>query len=255
MKKTIVLLISLFAISNALACSCKSVDFMQRFQTAKFIAKVKIISVYKDKTDTDYLTAKIEVIELFKGSKISTIKVRQNGCALFVSSNEVWLLFADDNIGKYLGVDECSGCSRIEKIGKNADELDIYFDRFVKRRLAMLEYLKVNKIQNSNPHNLGFGYISNDNYKSIKGYSLKQAFAIYEIEVSKNLSVKSITPIVSFDNTELSQKIMKRLKNLRVGKRDVKSIKQPTKLLLAFYYSPAENGKKSVVSISDEIWN
>ncbi|WP_264521364.1 hypothetical protein [Flavobacterium sp. N1994] len=253
MRKTLILLILQLVISNAFACSCKSLDFIQRFQTSEFIARAKIISIKDDKANSQYSIATIQILELFKGSKVTSIRVSKVSCPLSLNINTVWLLYASEEKGKYLETNGCSGSWQIEKIAKNSSETDIFFDRLIHRQLEMLRYLKKYKIQNENPYRLEFGFYS-DCYKSFKGYLLKKTYAIYEVEISKNLSVKNIKEIRTFENKELSLKIVNCMhKNLIAFKRDIKSIQKPIKLLIAFYYFPAENGKKSSISISDEI--
>ena len=249
MRKTISTFFFLLVIANGFACSCRPIDFMQRFQFSKFVARAKIISIIEDKSDPDYSIATIQILELFKGSKISSIKVSRGGCALFINANTVWQIFALEKKGKYFAINGCSGCFEIGKKVNKDSYPTITFKH--NRQLAMLKCLKSHKIQNSNPNYLEFGYDS-DCFKSFKGYSLKQTFAIYEIEVSENLAVKKIKPVITFENKNLSKKIMNCMsKDLAVFNRDVKKIKKPIKLLLAFYFFPGEKGNKGDISITD----
>jgi len=66
-------LIALFFISNAgFACVCVSNTLLNDFQHSDFVAKVKVLKVSEATADGEFQDATIEVLELYKGNKITT---------------------------------------------------------------------------------------------------------------------------------------------------------------------------------------
>ena len=72
--KSFILITSFFICNTSFACECIKDILVHNFQKSAFVAKVKILKVSKPTADGEYQDATIEVLELYKGKKITTIK-------------------------------------------------------------------------------------------------------------------------------------------------------------------------------------
>ena len=256
MKKTI--LISFLFITNyVFSCQCMSTKLIDRYQKSEFIAKVKVTKVSEYNAENYYQNAEIEIINLFKGSKINNIKISNNlrsSCGLYVPENSVWLIFAQiDNNGN-LSFGYCSGSKQIDKsmISKEYPNAEKNRKKSIELKLSVLKFLSSQNIEYTNEYNLRLTY-SKACENDFKGYELqKTKFAVYEITIEKDLTISTIKPLQEFDNKQLSEEILKCMKeNLKVDNRKIFEIDNQTKVGMIFYYYEADKEYKSFISESD----
>ena len=256
MKKAI--LISFLLIANySFSCECSIVKLIDRFQKSEFIAKVKIIKVSEYNAENYYQNAEIEIIDLFKGSKINNIKISNNlrsSCGLYVPENSVWLIFAQiDNNGN-LSFGYCSGSKQIDKnmVSKEYPNAEKNRKNSIERKLSVLKFLSSQNTKNTNEYNLILTY-SKACENDFKGYEVqKTKFAVYEITIEKDLTISTIEPLQEFDNKQLSEEILKCMKeNLKVDNRKISEIDNPTKVGMIYYYYEAGKEYKSFISEFD----
>ena len=74
--KSFILIVSFFIGSTSFACECIQDILVHNFQKSAFVAKIKILKVSKPTADGEYQDATIEVLELYKGKKLTTIKIQ-----------------------------------------------------------------------------------------------------------------------------------------------------------------------------------
>ncbi len=230
---------------------------IDRFQKSEFIAKVKVKRVSEYKLENYYQNADIEIIDLFKGSKIKSIKIIsdfQSSCGLYVPENSVWLIFAQIDSKGNLSFGHCSGSIQIDKnmTSKEYPNAEKNRKKSIERKLSALKFLSSQNIKNTNEYNLSLTYTKaceND----FKGYDApKTKFAVYEITIEKDLKISKIKPLQEFDSRQLSDEIMKCLnENLKVDNRKIFEIKNITKVIMIYYYYEAEEEYKSFISERD----
>lgn len=256
MKKTI--LISFLLIANyTFSCECSIVKLIDRYQKSDFIAKVKVtkVSEYNDKNY--YQNAEIEIIDLFKGSKINNIKISSNlrsSCGLYVPENSIWLIFAQIDSKGNLSFGYCSGSIQIDKnmISKEYPNAEKNRKNSIERKLSVLKFLSSQNTENTNEYDLKLTY-SKACENDFKGYEVQKIkFAVYEITIEKDLTISKIEPLQEFDNKQLSEEILKCMKeNLKVDNRKISGIPNTTKIEKILYYYEAEKEYKSFVGEYD----
>ena len=256
MKKTILILF-LFITNYVFSCECMTTKLIDRYQKSEFIAKVKVIKVSEYNAENYYQNADIEIIELFKGNKINNIKISSNirsSCGLYVPENSVWLIFAQiDNKGN-LSFGYCSGSIQIDKnmISKEYPNAEINRKKSIELKLSVLKFLSSQNLKNTNEYNLRLTY-SKACDNDFKGYEVQKIkFAVYEITIEKDLTISKIEPLQEFDNKQLSEEILKCMKeNLKVDNRKISVIQNTTKIGKIFYYYEADKEYKSFIGEFD----
>lgn len=256
MKK--IILISFLLIANyAFSCECSIVKLIDRYQKSDFIAKVKVIRVSEYNAKNYYQNAEVEIIDLFKGSKINNIKISsdlRSSCGLYVPENSVWLIFAQiDNNGN-LSFGYCSGSIQLDRnmISKEYPNAEKNIKKSIELKLSVLKFLSSQNITNTNEYNLRLTY-SKACENDLKGYEIQKIkFAVYEITIEKDLTISKIESLQEFENKQLSEEILKCMKeNLKVDNRKISEISKTTKIGKIFYYYEAENEYKSFVGEYD----
>lgn len=256
MKNTI--FISFLFITNyVFSCQCMTLKLIDRFQKADFIAEVKIIKVSEYNSENYYQSADVEIIELFKGSRINNIKISNNlrsSCGLFVPENSVWLIYAQTDHNGNLSFGYCSGSIQIDKIviSKKYPNAEKNRKKSIEQKLSVLKFLSAQKIKTINEYNLRLTY-SKACENDFKGYEVhKIKFAIYEVYIEKDLTISKIEPLQEFDNKQLSEEILRCMKeNLKVDNRKISKILDTTKIEMIFYYYESDKGYKSFISEFD----
>ena len=256
MKKIILISILLIA-NNVFACQCSITKLIDRFHKSEFIAKVKVIKVSEYNAENYYQNAEIEIIDLYKGSKINNIKISNNlqsSCGLYVPENSVWLIFAQIDSNGNLSFGYCSGSIQIDKtmISEKYPNAEKNRKKSIERKLSVLKFLSVKNTQNENKYNLRL-YYSKECANDFKGYEVnKSKFAIYEITIEKDLRISNIKPLQEFDNKELSKEIIKCMnENLKVDNRKISEIPNSSKITIIYYYYEAEKQDKSFIGEFD----
>lgn len=256
MKKTLLIILFYFFSNSAFSCVCDGANLIENFQRSEFVAKVKILKITNIENDFDYQNAEIEVLELYKGEKIKTIKINyaiNSSCALYVPENSIWLVFAS-TYNEKLSFGYCSGSQQIDK----KFNLDKYpnaqknNNESIQRRLSILEILKENKIKFPNENNLTT-FNSKKCESDFKGFEVKNnKIALYEIKVNRELKIKKVKALKEFDNVDLSKEILKCLyENTLINNKYIKKIPKKAKFYIAYYYYEKGKEYKSFISEFD----
>jgi hypothetical protein len=241
------LFLIIFSISSKLfACECVAVNFDVRYQTSDFIATAKILSVSDVEENSDYRKIEIEILELYKGNHVTYLKElspRLKGCGIFTPKNTIWLIFATYDRNGTLNFALCSGSMQIDSIPDHS--WDPNYKQFIKskiqRTLEILTYLKSLKLSNINEHGLVIDVPLKCIYYLGGHEANKQRFAVYEISVSKNLSITKVKTLKTFDNKELSQNLLACIKNeAKVNTEKLKEIPFKSKVIVIYFYHPGE---------------
>lgn len=255
--RLLILLLSFLITSTCFACECVMMPLVYHVQKSDFIAKVKVLKVSEPTVDGQYQDAQIEILELFKGKKISTIRVWANlktDCDLRVSENSTWLIFAQNNSAGFLRFDLCSGSLQLDRNFKSREYPNAQnnWTKSIERKLSVLRYLKSNHLTAPNEYDLALESIEKK-YEDLRGYSvLKDKFSVYQITVEKNLSISKVKALKEFDNKALSDSLLSYLKvNKKVNSHKVSGIKKRTKLIIIYYYYDADEKNKSFISRND----
>ena len=118
-------------------------------------------------------------------------------------------------------------------------------------KLEVLEYIKRKKHTIDNKFKL-----IPTNYRlcldDLKGFEEKNRFALYQVIVNRDLSIKNIKVIKRFNNKDLSKKLTGCLQdNMKISAQNMKVIPEKAKMMIIYFYYSAENNNQSFVSIWD----
>ena len=230
--------------------------------TAKsdFIATAKVLKVSEDTVNMRYLNIEIEILELFKGPKIQTLKLYNNSpssCGLFTPEYTSWLIFASKNKQGVLSFGYCSGSEQLDKkfnpkiyTPEEQVKAKAHHDEALDFKLEVLRYLRINNINPVNKYNLNTFFIS-DCLKELKEFVVNnEPFAFYELTVEKDLKVSQIRSIKAFDNEELNLKLRHCIREgITMWKSATeKSIPEPTNVILGIYYNVKKDGSSRFIA-------
>ena len=256
MKQIFIFFIIIFYSNLAFSCVCGQSKLIDRFQKSEFVAKVKLLKVKNIENDFEYQNAEIEILELYKGEKLKTIKIHaalNSSCSLYVPENSTWLIFAQ----MYNGVLSFGYCSGSKQIDRNLNSKEYpnaqkNYNESIERKLLVLKNLKKYNIQKSNEFDLKISY-SKPCQNDFKSFEVnKEKIAIYEIDVNRDLSIKKVKALREFDNPKLSKEILTCLsENIKVDTKKIKQISKRTKIIIVYYYYPAEDKNQSFISDID----
>ena len=255
--KSFILIVSFFISSTSFACECIKDILVHNFQKSAFVAKVKILKVSKPTADGEYQDATIEVLELYKGKKITTIKIQSSlntDCNLIVDENTNWLVFAQINRSGILQFDLCSGSMQLDRKMNSIDypNAQANYIKEINQKIAVLQYFKLKHISDLNKYDLHLKYNDrlHDLFKGYEGESQKNA--VYQLTVEKDLSISKVKALKEFDNQKLSKALLAYLKEkAKVNTRNISAIKKRTQLILVYYFYPAEKEYQSFISEFD----
>jgi len=255
--KSFILIVSFFICSTSFACECIKDILVHNFQKSAFVAKVKILKVSKPTADGEYQDASIEVLELYKGKKITTIKIQSSlntDCNLMVSENTNWLVFAQINRSGVLQFDLCSGSMQLDRKMSSIDypNAQANYIKEINQKIAVLKFFKSQHIAQPNEYNLYLKY--NERLRELfKGYEGEsQKNAVYQLTVEKDLSISTVKALKEFDNQKLSKALLAYLKEkAKVNTRNISAIKKRTQLIVVYYFYPAEEEYQSFISEFD----
>ena len=252
MKQIIVIILILTSLQSH-ACSCEPLYMTEKYQNSDFIATAKILSVEPNPTDKQTHFIEIEILNLFKGSRVTKLLLNSrlnSSCAFMVSVNSTWLLFAKKDSQGFLMFSYCSNCEQIDKYANQP----AYQERHIKkinRKLDFLNFIKKNQLVVEDKYNLTLHHANLDT-DSLRGFDEKESLAVFEVIISSNLSIKSVSVIKPFSNSKLSQRIVECLSNNSViGKRKETSIPEETKIILAYFYYASDGKYPSFVTQFD----
>ncbi|MDB5201304.1 MAG: hypothetical protein JWQ27_713 [Ferruginibacter sp.] len=251
--KKLLLVVCIISTLNVFACECIEIPVFQRYQQADFIATVNVLRTYPDKDNADYLNADIAVVDLFKGKQISVLKLgeQKTNCGIILPPDTKWLIFASyDKMGK-LQINACSGS--VQMSGMLDDPrypgLNLKLEKKIAATISVLQFLERNAAKQNNPYLLQAGKTDSCRLIGNKTNAKERSFAAFEIRVNADLSVNKIKTLKSFDDKKLSATLSKCLeKNIQIRKPGTSIPKHKSRLLLFYFYYPAEGEHKSFVS-------
>jgi len=255
--KSFILVASFFICSTSFACECIKDILVHNFQKSAFVAKIKILKVSAPTADGEYQDANIEVLELYKGKKIRTIKIQASlntDCNLMVGENTNWLVFAQTNRSGILQFDLCSGSMQLDRKMNSIDypNAQTNYIKEINNKIAVLQFFKLKHITDLNEYDLHLKYNErlHDLFKGYEGESQKNA--VYQLTVEKDLSISKIKALKEFDNQKLSKALLAYLKEkAKLNTRNISAIKKRTKLIVVYYFYPAEKEYQSFISEFD----
>ena len=262
MKQILLIFILNICSSTSYACSCLTPPMIESFQSADFVARIKINKVIPDPTNSDSHLLTIEILELFKGDSTTKIVLSSRlntSCAFMVNAQTEWILFANRNPKNELIFGMCNNYFEINRIPSSKDSIEnqrLFFNytNSLNRKLAMLRLLKSKQIYPLNEYKLNI-YIPKEFQEQLRGYSLPEAsVALYKISVNTDLTIHSVKSIQSFLNKKLRKKMEKLIvQEIKIKNRNksLTELPNPTELILGFYYYGQEGIYQSFISNFD----
>ncbi|SMC88540.1 hypothetical protein [Pedobacter africanus] len=251
--KLIIVLILLLASAKTFACSCAPSLLTDNFQRSQFVAKAKILKVTPDPTNENYHDAEIELLTLYKGERLKKIKIHSvmnTSCAFLPSEKSTWIIFASVWEGK-LSFGACSGSL---ELGRTFDAVaypnaNKNYSRSIELKQQVIAYLQKHNILNPNP--FGF-HVYNEQLKLLKGYKNKNRFAVFQLEVNKDLSITDLKLLQGFQNRALNKAVVSNVKeNLKLRNTSGKPVLKPVRMVVFCYFYEQEDTHQSFLSFFD----
>ncbi len=249
MKNIISLIVLLWSLNMA-ACQCMSTGLMNQLGQATFAAKVKILKINLS-TNLNYLDADIEILELYKGQRTTTIKIHNTSdsmCKITPAEGEVWLMLTP----VWEGISSAMYCSGSVQIDKDFTPFKDQYPnaalnhaQSINKKLSVLSYLKQHSIQVNNKFDLLVNFSCD-----ISGQETTEEFALYRLTIKKDLSIKEIVNLKNFANPSLSETITKCLltsATIAIFKKE-KVIPEDHEIILALYFYPGDGENKGFIS-------
>jgi len=229
---------------------CGVFSFTEHFENADYVAIGKILKVYPNESNEEIYKADIQVVNLIKGPKISSIYVygRSDGklggsCSIYTPEGKEYIFFAKKNKDGRIVFGECSGTRDLDYVKERTAYI-----------LKALEILKdKGKDFTGHPPVINFSALSST-LEEYKGVPMKEKFALYEVGFHENLKVKAVKILKGF-GTEVDQKIVTSLLQSTGWKiqfsKDQFTVPKGTKKLIGVYYYEADDENPSFLSELD----
>ena len=235
---------------------------IESYQSADFVARIKINKVIPDPTNSNNHLLSIEILELFKGDSTTKIVLNSSlntSCAFMVNEQTEWILFAHKNPKNELIFGMCNNYFEINRIPSSKDSIENQrlfsnYTNSLNRKLTMLRLLKSKQINPTNEFNLNI-YISKEFQEQLRGYSLPEAsIALYKISLNTDLTIHSVKAIQPFLNKKLRKKMehlfVQEIK-IKIRNKTLNELPNSTELILGFYYYGQEGTNQSFISKFD----
>lgn len=263
--KRVLLLLLLLSAKQMLACSCVVTPLESRIASADFAALARIVQVSPDTENENQHDLRIEIISLYKGEKVSSLKLRSmlnTSCAFYTPENTTWLLFANRNADGDLSFGFCSGAMQLDREfpdnvhlenGITAEELESNYRQTYERKLEVLEYMRDKGIEPENEFGVRVRFPA-ECLENLKGRKSNTRFALYRVRVNPDLSVDRVSAVKKFDNPKITQALRrcfkKGLEVLPANRKEGKKIPRKTEVFMILYQVPSEEGEDAFVSRS-----
>lgn len=243
------LLIMLFPVASY-ACSCGNVGVVDDFQQSGFVAKAKIIRITPDPASRDHHDAVIEIITLYKGEHLSKIKIESSlnsSCRFLPLENSTWIIFARGLQGM-LSFGFCSGSLNISPTIDAVQYPDAAerSESWIKRTEGVLSFLSEHRIFNPNPSRL---FALNTEIKSLKGYTNKNSFAVFQVDVNSDFSIAAIKQLKKFQNGKLNKLVFNSMNTdltfILLGRMP---LAKPARAILFCFFYPEDGSRQSCLS-------
>ncbi|GHB85094.1 hypothetical protein [Persicitalea jodogahamensis] len=254
MKKILGLFFALWSF-QASGCHCSYPILAENYQSSGYVALVRIMKATPDPESDSYLNVEIEQLNLYKGKGTPTLKINtmaNTSCAFSLPEGSTWLVFAKLDQKGIPGFGPCSGSQQLDRFDPIQHPKAASNDKkSIELKLATLDFIKKKNLDSFNPYHLTLFSLGGCD-ENIKGYENQRRFAVYEIDVSEDLSIKKITALQEFNNAELAQRLLECLrKNTRINNTNTKGIPTKTKMFVIYYHYPAEGNDPSFVGKFD----
>ncbi|GGC75384.1 hypothetical protein GCM10011387_31360 [Pedobacter quisquiliarum] len=237
----------------ALACDCSFSTITRNFENARFVAKVRLLDIRPDATNEEYHDADIQILDVYKGPRLSTIKIHSNlnsSCAFLPKVNSTWIVFADEFQGK-LSFHYCSGSVDLTRRITDPEypNADRNFKKEMKMKAQVLNFFYKQRIVKLNAEGLN---VSPQGLELIKGYRNNNRFAVFQVDVNNNLSITKVSSLKKFQNRNLQKAVLRSLEQAAVGVDVADRLNQntPTPVILVLYFYDDGKSDKSFVSMS-----
>ncbi len=246
MIKYLFTVVLLFFGAKSFACDCAFNEPVHGFSTEEFVGHIKITKVYPNEGKSSVYKADIELLELFKGSKINSIFVRGRSdgkigtsCDVFYPEGSELVVTASRNSSGQLVFGMCSFIIDLNAEGRsNQINLDVI--------------RTISKWDNTYSSNLEY-FISSefaDLLESKKGLQLKEKFALFEVKFNDEQLPIEVNMIKGFDDS-VDAEIVETLSNCTYKLRTFGADKPSSdsiKIVVPVYFYPEERGNRSFVS-------
>ncbi|PNQ75166.1 hypothetical protein C1T31_03250 [Hanstruepera neustonica] len=252
--KNILTILFIICIQQVYACVCRTVPLIDRIESSDFIAKAKILKVTADDENNSFHNIEIEIIDIFKGENLSKLKIYSalnSSCGFFTPENTTWLIFAKKDENGILSFGYCSGAKQIDR-KFNSDRYPNAqkgYSRSIEQKIELLEFIKQKNIDPKNEFKLQIT-ATNGCLKEFRGIEVKnEPFALYELTINNDLSIKNIKPLKEFDNSKLKSDLLKCIsKSIKVHRKNKQiEIERQTKIIFALYYYPSGEDYESFI--------
>ena len=235
---------------------CMPAKFAEKYIQSDFVARVKIVKVYKNEGNDQFYKSDLLIRELYKGNNITSIDIegssipdeRRGSCGLFFPTNTELIIYATKKSDETYIFDSCSGTVKITgRYTSEQRELDML------NSLKSLHYNHTDKIWFFKKQ--GF----DQELASFNGVQSNKVYGLYEITFSSGLVVKSVRLVSGFSN-EIDDKLIRILKDSEWATSIYDSsastviknhVPDNSKHLVGFYFYPPEKGYESFVSEYD----
>lgn len=250
MKVKVIYFLSLFLFPIAsFACKCLNRGVVNDFQTSEFVATARILEISPDLADADYHNAVIQIINLYKGERLTKIKIASRlntSCSFLPGKNSSWIIFAQREQGK-LSFGLCSGSINIDRTVDNTKypSADNNHKDMIAIKEGAIAFLNKNRIFNPNPSALS---AYNAEIESFKGYRNKNSFAVFEVDVNSDHSIAGIKQLKKFQNMKLNRLVFR---SMRTNLKLYGKTKQSGKLILFCFFYQEKGRRQSFLSFSD----
>lgn len=247
MKYLLTLLILLLG-NQAFACRCSFPSLIDGFTSGDFVGRIKIIKVYPNHDNEELYKADVEILEYFKGPKITSILIagRSDGkigssCAVFYpEGSDLLVVAATDRDGKL-------------RFGMCSFKID--FKNNYRSDLRNLEVIRAMSAYDST-FTEKFNSIISSNFSEFletrKGITLNEKFALFEVTLDDRVNPSQVKVVKGFDSI-LDDEIINELLNstwkIKFHRSDYE-IEGVIKVIVPVYYYPKQDEYDSFISIN-----
>ncbi|SFT91351.1 Tissue inhibitor of metalloproteinase [Algoriphagus locisalis] len=237
----------LFVAGNqTFACVCEPVGLTGSFISADFVAHIKIVEVYPNQNQDEIYKADIELIELFKGQKLTSIYIRGRSDGKMGSSCSVYfpkgseLVIAANSFGK-------------EKYSFGACSYKINLKKNYRNTRRNIEVLRAISAYDNTLTLRYFPIVSPNFYdflKSKKGIVLNEKFALFEVVLDGHNNPSQVKMIKGFGiglDDEIVEELYQSTWEIKYFEEE-SEVQEKLKVIVPVYFYPEEGEYQSFLS-------
>jgi hypothetical protein len=242
-------LLTLFIIvlsNQALACRCSFSNPSDRFVSADFVGRIRIVKVYPNEAEDSYYKADVDIIEHFKGDKIKSIYIAGqsdgglgSSCDVFYPEGSDLLVFARTDSDGRISFGMCSFPIDF-KNNRDQNQRDLETMRALSKYDSTLT-AKYEPIISSS---------FSEFLESKKGIELDEKYALFEVVLDDQFNPSEVNLIKGFADmidSEIVKELFKSTWEIRFYRKE-DSVEGPLKVIVPVYFYPGEKGEKSFLS-------